>query len=65
MYSIQKFLALLLSVMLLVSVLPINAFAEAESTVDSEVTMEPPADMETIETEEPNTPETTETIRRA
>jgi len=57
MYSIQKFLALLLSVMLLVSALPITAFAEAEPTIDSKVTMEPPAEPETIATEEPNTPE--------
>jgi len=59
MHTIQKLLALLLLVMLLVSALPITAFAEAEPTVDSEVTMEPPSDMETIETDEPNTPEAT------
>ena len=51
MLKIHKLLALLLSVMLLVSALPITTFAEAESTVDSEVTMELPTDMETIETE--------------
>ena len=60
MHSIQKLLALLLSVMLLVSALPITAFAEAESTVDSEVTMELPADTETITTEKPDTSEATE-----
>ncbi len=60
MHTIQKLLALLLSVMLLVSALPITAFAEAESTVDSEVTMELPAEPETIATEEPDTPEATE-----
>jgi hypothetical protein len=52
MLKIHKLLALLLSVMLLVSALPITAFAEAEPTIDSEVTMEPPSDMETIETDE-------------
>ncbi|MDD3212133.1 MAG: SpaA isopeptide-forming pilin-related protein, partial [Eubacteriales bacterium] len=60
MLKIHKLLALLLSVMLLVSALPITTFAEAESTVDSEETMEPPTDMETIETEGPDTPEATE-----
>ena len=60
MHFIQKLLALLLSVMLLVSALPITAFAEAEPTVDSEVTMELPAELETIETNESNTPEATE-----
>ncbi len=57
MHTIQKFLALLLSVILLVSALPITTFAEAESTVDSEVTMEPPTEPETIITEEFDTPE--------
>lgn len=60
MQTIQKLLALLLSVMLLVSALPITTFAEAESAVDSEVTLEQPADTETIVTDEPNTPEATD-----
>lgn len=60
MHSIQKVLALLLSVMLLVSALPITAFAEAEPTVDSKVTMELPADTKTITTEKPDTSEATE-----
>ena len=62
MLKIHKLLALLLSVMLLVSALPITAFAEAESTVDSEVTMELPAEPETIVTDESDTPEATEPI---
>ena len=60
MHFIQKLLALLLSVILLVSALPMVALTEAESTIDLEVTTEPPADTETIETDEPNTPEAIE-----